>query len=141
MQFDDKMDQVMKSSPKELVTHFSFRIFSMCALIMIFSLSVNYISLELPMVLAQEPNQTFVNENAAIEDNSNLTQSSTFSGNDKNNVTKNSNQRNKDGDNNSSRLITLVTEDVEIDIAPGERVKAWTFNGTVPWTNYKISRR
>jgi nitrite reductase (NO-forming) len=140
MQFDDKMDQVMKSSPKELVTHFSFRIFSMCALIMIFSLSVNYISLEVPIVLAQEPNQTFVNENAAIEDNSNLTQLSTFSGNDKYNVTKSSNHTAiKDGDNNSSRLITLVTEDVEIDIAPGERVKAWTFNGTVPGPTIRLA--
>jgi nitrite reductase (NO-forming) len=140
MQFDDKMDQVMKSSQKELVTHFSFRIFSMCALIMIFSVSVNYISLEVPIVLAQEPNQTFVNENAATEDNSNLTQLSTFSGNDKYNVTKSSNHTAiKDGDNNSSKLITLVTEDVEIDIASGERVKAWTFNGTVPGPTIRLA--
>jgi plastocyanin len=28
--------------------------------------------------------------------------------------------------------LTLVAEEVELEIAPGERVKTWTFNGTVP---------
>lgn len=31
-----------------------------------------------------------------------------------------------------SREYTLVTEDVDLEIAPGERVRTWTFNGTVP---------
>ena len=31
-----------------------------------------------------------------------------------------------------NRQITLVTEDAEIDIAPGKKVKVWTYNGTVP---------
>jgi nitrite reductase (NO-forming) len=30
------------------------------------------------------------------------------------------------------RQITLVAQDVEIEIAPGKTVKMWTFNGTVP---------
>jgi FtsP/CotA-like multicopper oxidase with cupredoxin domain len=30
------------------------------------------------------------------------------------------------------RLITLVAQDVEIEIAPGKTIKMWTFNGTVP---------
>src|SRR5688572_10125113 len=33
---------------------------------------------------------------------------------------------------NPDRQITLVAEDAEIEIAPGKRVKTWTFNGTVP---------
>lgn len=38
-----------------------------------------------------------------------------------------------------NRQITLVTEDAEIDIAPGKRVKAWTFNGTVPGPTIRLS--
>ena len=30
------------------------------------------------------------------------------------------------------REYTLVAEDVELEIAPGEKVRTWTFNGTVP---------
>ena len=33
---------------------------------------------------------------------------------------------------NNSKEITLVAEDAEVEIAPGKRVKTWTFNGTVP---------
>jgi len=38
-----------------------------------------------------------------------------------------------------NRQITLVTEDAEIDIAPGKRVKAWTFNGTVPGPTIRLA--
>jgi FtsP/CotA-like multicopper oxidase with cupredoxin domain len=31
-----------------------------------------------------------------------------------------------------NKQITLIAQDVELEIAPGERVKTWTFNGTVP---------
>jgi nitrite reductase (NO-forming) len=41
--------------------------------------------------------------------------------------------------NGSNKQITLITEDVEIDIAPGERVKAWTFNGTVPGPTIRLA--
>ena len=44
------------------------------------------------------------------------------------NNTANINNRN----NNNTKEITLVAEDAEIEIAPGKRVKTWTFNGTVP---------
>lgn len=44
------------------------------------------------------------------------------------NITANINNSN----NNNSKEITLVAEDAEIEIAPGKRVKTWTFNGTVP---------
>jgi len=37
-----------------------------------------------------------------------------------------------DRTNTPNRQITLVTEEVYLDIAPGKRVKAWTYNGTVP---------
>ena len=39
----------------------------------------------------------------------------------------------------SNRQITLVTEDAEIDIAPGKRVKVWTFNGTVPGPTIRLT--
>ncbi|HYO07289.1 MAG TPA: multicopper oxidase domain-containing protein [Phototrophicaceae bacterium] len=38
-----------------------------------------------------------------------------------------------------NRQITLVTEDTEIDIAPGKRVKTWTFNGTVPGPTIRLA--
>jgi nitrite reductase (NO-forming) len=31
-----------------------------------------------------------------------------------------------------NKEITLIAQDVELEIAPGKRVKTWTFNGTVP---------
>ena len=31
-----------------------------------------------------------------------------------------------------TKKITIILEDTEIEIAPGEKVKAWAFNGTVP---------
>jgi plastocyanin len=108
---------------------------------MIFSLSANYTSLELSVVLAQESNQIgVVSENATIENNSNNeTPLPTISVNDKNNVAKISNQAANKGDDDSTRIITLVTEDVEIDIAPGKKVKAWTFNGTVPGPTIRLA--
>ena len=39
----------------------------------------------------------------------------------------------------SNKQITLITEDVEIDIAPGKKVKAWTFNGTVPGPTIRLA--
>jgi nitrite reductase (NO-forming) len=39
---------------------------------------------------------------------------------------------NNSNNSNNSKEITLVSEDAEIEIAPGKRVKTWTFNGTVP---------
>jgi FtsP/CotA-like multicopper oxidase with cupredoxin domain len=38
-----------------------------------------------------------------------------------------------------NRQITLVAEDAEIDIAPGKRVKVWTFNGTVPAPTIRLT--
>ena len=37
--------------------------------------------------------------------------------------------------------FTMIAEDATMEISPGERVKVWTFNGTVPWTYTKIYRR
>ena len=39
---------------------------------------------------------------------------------------------NNNNNNNNTKEITLVAEDAEIEIAPGKKVKTWTFNGTVP---------
>jgi len=105
-------------------------------------LSVNYDGLEPAIVLAQELNQAGVGESATTQNiANNITQMSTISFNYENNETKNSNQTaTKDNDYSSqSRLITLVTEDVEIDIAPGKKVKAWTFNGTVPGPTIRLT--
>jgi nitrite reductase (NO-forming) len=41
--------------------------------------------------------------------------------------------------NSSNKQITLITEDVEIDIAPGKRVTAWAFNGTVPGPTIRLT--
>ncbi|WP_458745235.1 multicopper oxidase domain-containing protein [Candidatus Nitrosocosmicus sp. T] len=140
IQFCDKIDKKVKLKQKELVAPLPFLIFSMCALIMIISLSVNYTSLEPAVVLAQESTRIEPNENAATENNSdNETPLPTISVNDKNNVAKISKQAANKGNDNSTRLITLVTEDVEIDIAPGKKVKAWTFNGTVPGPTIRLA--
>ena len=40
---------------------------------------------------------------------------------------------------NPNRQITLVAEDAEIEIAPGKRVKTWTFNGTVPAPTIRLT--
>ncbi len=40
---------------------------------------------------------------------------------------------------NPDRQITLVAEDAEIEIAPGKRVKTWTFNGTVPAPTIRLT--
>jgi len=133
------MDHVIKLKPKELVVPFPFIIFSMCALIMIISLSVNYTNLEPAVVLAQESNQVKVNENATTENNLNTSQLSILSANDNNSVAKSNNQTANKDDDNSVRIITLVTEDVEIDIAPGKRVTAWTFNGTAPGPTIRLA--
>lgn len=138
IQCNDKIGPGTKSKLKELVIPFQFIIFSICAFIMMFSLSVNYDGLDPAIVLAQELKQVGLSENATTQ---NITQMSTISSNYKNNVTKYSNQTATTDDDYSSpsRLITLVTEDVEIDIAPGKKVKAWTFNGTVPGPTIRLT--
>jgi FtsP/CotA-like multicopper oxidase with cupredoxin domain len=40
---------------------------------------------------------------------------------------------------NPDRQITLVAEDAEVEIAPGKRVKTWTFNGTVPAPTIRLT--
>ncbi|WP_148686486.1 multicopper oxidase domain-containing protein [Candidatus Nitrosocosmicus hydrocola] len=136
----DNLDHVIKLKPKEIVSFFIFIMFSLCALIMIFSLSINYTSLAPAVVLAQESDQVEVNENATIENNSNnVTQISALSTTDKNNTIQSSNERENKDEGNSTKLITLVTEDVELDIAPGKKVKAWTFNGTVPGPTIRLA--
>ena len=139
---DNIMNNVIEIKPKELVVSFPLIIFSMCTLIMITSLSVNYTSLELSVVLAQESNQVNRNETSTIENNlNNVTQLPTLSTTDKNNTTSQSSNQTTDEnkEDNSTRLITLVTEDVELEIAPGKKVKAWTFNGTVPGPTIRLA--
>jgi nitrite reductase (NO-forming) len=40
---------------------------------------------------------------------------------------------------NPDRQIILVAEDAEIEIAPGKRVKTWTFNGTAPAPTIRLT--
>ena len=40
-----------------------------------------------------------------------------------------------------NRQITLEAEDADVEIAPGKRVKVWTFNGTGTCTHNKTVRR
>src|SRR3712207_1830055 len=51
------------------------------------------------------------------------------------NIISNSN----DNNTTSKKEITLVAEDAEIEIAPGKRVKTWTFNGTVPAPTIRLT--
>ncbi|HEX5891361.1 MAG TPA: multicopper oxidase domain-containing protein [Nitrososphaeraceae archaeon] len=39
----------------------------------------------------------------------------------------------------TKKEITLVAEDAEIEIAPGKRVKTWTFNGTAPAPTIRLT--
>ena len=113
-------------------------IFSICVLVVIFySLSFDT-GIYPTVVLGQESNQTRINENDTFQNNNDINQSSTFSAYDTDKEIKNSNNAiNKE--NTPNRLITLVTEDTFVDIAPGERVKAWTFNGTVPGPTIRLA--
>jgi nitrite reductase (NO-forming) len=38
-----------------------------------------------------------------------------------------------------NRQITLVAEDAEMEIAPGKKVKTWTYNGTVPGPTIRLT--
>ena len=113
-------------------------IFSICVLVVIFY-SLSFVTGIYPtVVLGQESNQTRINENDTFQNNNDINQSSTFSAYDTDKEIKNSNNAiNKE--NTPNRLITLVTEDTFVDIAPGERVKAWTFNGTVPGPTIRLA--
>ena len=82
IQYGNKIDLGIKLKLKEVVTPLPFIIFSICAF-MIFSLSINYTSIEPTIVLAQESNQVSVNENSIIQSNNNVTQLPTTFANDK----------------------------------------------------------
>ncbi|MDQ2686026.1 MAG: multicopper oxidase domain-containing protein [Thermoproteota archaeon] len=141
IQSRDKIDLGIKLKLKEVVTPLPFMIISMYAFAMILSLSVDYTSLEPTIVLAQESKEASINENSIIQNNiNNVTQLPTILANDKSNTSNSSgNETVTKDDVNSTRLITLVTEDVELDIAPGKKVKAWTFNGTVPGPTIRLA--
>jgi plastocyanin len=137
----DKIDLGIKLKLKEVVTPLPFVIISMCVFVIILSLSVIYTGIQPAIVLAQESDQVSINENATIQNNiNNVTQLPTISANYKNNTSNSiGNETATKDDDNSTRLITLVTEDVELDIAPGKKVKAWTFNGTVPGPTIRLA--
>ena len=137
IQFYEKFDYIKKLKPKQPLFSFPLIIFSICTLIMMFSLSVSYTNIDLAVVSAQESNQIRLNENVTTENNFNGTQLSTILDNDKDGGIKSNNIETDKKD--VSRVLTLVTEDAEIDIAPGERVKVWTFNGTVPGPTIRLA--
>ena len=39
------------------------------------------------------------------------------------------------------KKMTIILEDTEIEIAKGEKVKAWAFNGTAPGPTIRADRR
>jgi plastocyanin len=49
-----------------------------------------------------------------------------------NNNSNNNSTNNSNNNNTSHKELTLIAEDASIEISPGERVKVWTFNGTMP---------
>ncbi|HEX6028926.1 MAG TPA: multicopper oxidase domain-containing protein, partial [Nitrososphaeraceae archaeon] len=46
---------------------------------------------------------------------------------------------NPNNNTTTKKEITLVAEDAEIEIAPGKRVKTWTFNGTAPAPTIRLT--
>ena len=91
---------------------------------------------------AQTGNQTLRSLNATNNENSTTSISNQIIS--RTNVTSvaNSTLLDKEGSvitNSSNKVITLVTEDAEIEIAPGKKVKAWTFNGTVPGPTIRLA--
>ena len=40
---------------------------------------------------------------------------------------------------NPTKKITMILEDTEIEIAPGEKIKTWAFNGTVPGPTVRLT--
>ena len=91
---------------------------------------------------AQTGNQTLRSLNATNNENSTTSISDQIIS--RTNVTSvaNSTLLDKEGTvitNSSNKLITLITEDAEIEIAPGKKVKAWTFNGTGPGPTIRLA--
>jgi hypothetical protein len=39
----------------------------------------------------------------------------------------------------STKKITMILEDTEIEIAPNEKIKSWAFNGTVPGPTVRLT--
>lgn len=136
--FKDNTNHDLKTQQKKFISLFSFIIFSVCAFITIISLTIDFNGLEPSEALAQGINQTRLNENATLADNFDPKSMSLTSSIDKNIVMEDHNKASNKHDN-TTRIITLVTEDVEIDIAPGKRVKAWTFNGTAPGPTIRLT--
>ncbi|KAF0869329.1 MAG: multicopper oxidase domain-containing protein [Candidatus Nitrosocosmicus sp.] len=136
--FKDNTNHDLKTQQKKSISLFSFIIFSVCAFITIISLTIDFNGLEPSEAFAQGINQTRLNENATLADNFDPKSMSLTSSIDKNIVMEDYNKTSNKHDN-TTRIITLVTEDVEIDIAPGKRVKAWTFNGTAPGPTIRLT--
>lgn len=136
--FKDNTNHDLKTQQKKSSSLFSFIIFSVCAFITTISLTIDFNGLEPSEALAQGINQTRLNENATLVDNFDPKSMSLTSSIDKNIVMEDHNKTSNKHDN-TTRIITLVTEDVEIDIAPGKRVKAWTFNGTAPGPTIRLT--
>lgn len=130
-----------KLMSNELFVAVLFSLFSCCTLIVMFCyLSIDS-SIYPTIVFAQESSQNRIGENNTNQNNFDVNRLSNASVYDKVNDLKNNNNvlNALNNEFTPNRLITLVTEDVEINIAPGERVKAWTFNGTVPGPTIRLA--
>ena len=141
LHLNKKFAFAIKLKANEVFAALSLILFSCCTLIMM----VCYLSIESTIysisAFAQELNQIGIGENDTNENNSDANRSSNASIRDKVNDMQNNYKLLNASENEftPNRLITLVTEDVEINIAPGERVKAWTFNGTVPGPTVRLT--
>ncbi len=130
---DKKINHIVKSKSNPLFIIFLLVTFSIYALITTVGLSFEP-GIYIPVVMAQELNQSKINASDLIRNNNNDNVSAY-------DIDKSLKNNNVTTDKNTlpNRLITLVTEDTFIDIAPGERVKAWTFNGTVPGPTIRLT--
>lgn len=91
-----------------------------------------------PVVWALNSSQGFANGSNILENNFGDKKSDTKSEETKNIAINTSNNQSQIK-NEKPRVITLVTEDAYIDIAPGKRVEAWTYNGTVPGPTIRLT--
>lgn len=132
-----------KLKSKEFFVSLSLFLFSCCTLIVMYCYLSFDPSIYPATVFAQESNPTRTGDNDTSQNKIDVIRSSNASINNSiHNMHNDSNNELLDSSESEftpNRLITLVTEDVEINIAPGERVKAWTFNGTVPGPTIRIA--
>ena len=136
----DKNFQKEKSYRKKSCIIFLLLLISLC-IVSITSLSSSYVvKVFTNFVFAQGYDQTKLPKFHLSENTNNFENNSTDPLSDsKKDINSENSTLTSDRASTSHRQITLVTEEVYLDIAPGKRVKAWTYNGTVPGPTIRLT--